>query len=178
MQVVTAYIDRIQEVNPIVNAVVEDRFKEATEEAKSFDGFLRATDLSSREIKREYPLLGVPFTVKESVGVKGMKKTYGSLLRLNAKCQTDGDPVYFLKKAGGVPLLISNTPEFCISWETSNLVTGKTNNPYDTRRTCGGSSGGEVKFTFDIEKVKKESNFFRFQGGTSRLRGFCRWLGI
>lgn len=49
-----------------------------------------------------------------------------------------------LRKAGAIPLCVTNTPELCASIETYNQVTGYTNNPYNTNRTCGGSSGGEV----------------------------------
>lgn len=49
-----------------------------------------------------------------------------------------------VRKAGAIVLLVSNTPELCLNWETSNKVTGTTRNPYDTNRTPGGSSGGEV----------------------------------
>lgn len=56
----------------------------------------------------------------------------------------DADSVQRVKKAGGIIILVSNTPEMCMCWETYNNVTGTTVNPYDTRRTPGGSSGGEV----------------------------------
>lgn len=57
---------------------------------------------------------------------------------------SDADAVSRVKKAGAIPLLVSNTPEMCMCWETYNNVTGTTWNPYDTRKTSGGSSGGEV----------------------------------
>jgi len=56
----------------------------------------------------------------------------------------DADVVAKIRKAGGILLLVSNTPELCLWWQTFNKVTGITKNPYDTRRTAGGSSGGEV----------------------------------
>lgn len=56
----------------------------------------------------------------------------------------DADAVQRVRAAGGIVLLVSNTPEMCMCWETFNKVTGRTGNPYDTRRTPGGSSGGEV----------------------------------
>lgn len=48
-----------------------------------------------------------------------------------------------MRAAGAIPLLVSNTPEFCTSWESNNYITGRTLNPHDSRRTAGGSSGGE-----------------------------------
>lgn len=56
----------------------------------------------------------------------------------------DSDVILRVKKAGGIPLLVSNTPEMCMCWETYNNVTGTTWNPYNTNKTAGGSSGGEV----------------------------------
>lgn len=56
----------------------------------------------------------------------------------------DADVVRLIKLTGVIPILVSNTPELCMAYETFNNVTGVTLNPYDTRRTTGGSSGGEV----------------------------------
>lgn len=73
-----------------------------------------------------------------------MTYSVGSLTRKGLRATEDGFTVQQLKAAGGIPLLISNTPEFCTSWETNNKITGRARNPFDTRRTPGGSSGGEV----------------------------------
>lgn len=56
----------------------------------------------------------------------------------------DADVIRSLKAAGAIPILVSNTPDQCMFWETYNKVTGLTRNPFDTRRTVGGSSGGEA----------------------------------
>ena len=58
--------------------------------------------------------------------------------------ERDADVVRNLREAGAIPLLVSNTPELCMYVETYNSKHGRTNNPYDNRRTAGGSSGGEV----------------------------------
>lgn len=60
------------------------------------------------------------------------------------KAEEDGTTVANVRAAGGIPLLVSNTPEYCTCWETNNKITGRSLNPYDTRRTTGDSSGGEV----------------------------------
>ena len=52
--------------------------------------------------------------------------------------------VSMVRKAGAIVLLVSNTPELCLNWETSNKVTGTTRNPYDANKVPGGSSGGEA----------------------------------
>lgn len=73
-----------------------------------------------------------------------MSYSVGSLPRKGMVAADDGVCVGYIKAAGGIPLLVSNTPEYCTSWESSNKVNGRSLNPYDTRRSAGGSSGGEV----------------------------------
>lgn len=138
--VVRAYVERIRAVNPVLNAVVEDRFEAALEDAREAD---RKVSLA-KDPDSLPPLLGVPFTVKESCGVKGMSKCVGSLPRKGIKSDSDGEAVALVRMAGAIPLAVTTTPELCLSWETNNLVTGKTCNPYDLHRTPGGSSGGEA----------------------------------
>lgn len=75
----------------------------------------------------------------------GMSNSVGSFVRKGMVSLKDGECVSNLRSAGAIPLLVSNTPEFCTSWETNNYITGRTLNPHDSRRTAGGSSGGEVK---------------------------------
>lgn len=72
-----------------------------------------------------------------------MKNNAGRICdRSNAS--EDADIVRLIRDAGAIPFVVSNTPELCLNWETYNHATGRTLNPYDTRKTAGGSSGGEV----------------------------------
>lgn len=71
--VVTAYIERIRAVNPIINCVVQDRFEQALLDAKNVDLQLAAGSQSEEYLQKEKPLLGIPFTVKESIAVAGEK---------------------------------------------------------------------------------------------------------
>lgn len=73
-----------------------------------------------------------------------MSNSVGSFVRKGMISLKDGECVGNLRSAGAIPLLVSNTPEFCTSWETNNFITGRTLNPHDSRRSAGGSSGGEV----------------------------------
>lgn len=75
-----------------------------------------------------------------------MEFSVGSKNRLGLRAKEDGEAVRLLKEAGAIPLLVSNTPEYCLSWDTTNFVAGTACNPYNTTRTPGGSSGGEVQF--------------------------------
>lgn len=68
----------------------------------------------------------------------------GEAYRNGMKANEDGVAVKYLREAGAIPLLVSNMPEWGLSWETYNLITGRTLNPYNTARTPGGSSGGEA----------------------------------
>lgn len=73
-QVVKLYIERLRAVNKVVNAVVDERFNEAIEDAKKADQMCET--MTPVYLLQNYPLLGVPFTVKESVGVKGTERNY------------------------------------------------------------------------------------------------------
>nr|XP_022904661.1 fatty-acid amide hydrolase 2-B-like [Onthophagus taurus] len=142
--IIETYINRVKEVNPILNAIVQDRFSDALLEATNVDIFLDETDLTEDELKTNYPLLGVPITIKETIALKGLSFNGGVKTKTPYIADFDNDAVKLIKNAGGIPLLVSNTPELCLNWETCNKLTGRTLNPYDTRRTCGGSSGGEA----------------------------------
>ncbi|XP_032512780.2 fatty-acid amide hydrolase 2-A-like isoform X1 [Danaus plexippus] len=143
---VSRYVLRIQEVNPYINAVVEDRFQAAMEEARDVDRKISEArgrgDLD--KLVADKPLLGVPFTVKESCSLAGMSNSVGCLEFLGRRALTDGGGVSRVRAAGGIPLLVSATPELCLGWETTSLLRGHTNNPYGLARTPGGSSGGEA----------------------------------
>lgn len=70
----------------------------------------------------------------------------------------DAECIVLLREAGAIPLLVSNVPELCLCWETYNTRTGRTRNPFDTRRTPGGSSGGEVGSPLKRYKYNYESS--------------------
>ncbi|XP_050424610.1 fatty-acid amide hydrolase 2-A [Adelges cooleyi] len=143
--VVECFIQRINQVNPIINAVVDFRYDKALAEADEYDKLIQLAD-SEDKINLIFdgkPLFGVPFTSKESTGAKGMAWTFGMLSRVGMKCHEDAEIVKSLKTAGAIHIANTNVPELNLWCETRNKVYGQTNNPYDTRRTAGGSSGGE-----------------------------------
>ncbi|GBP76727.1 Fatty-acid amide hydrolase 2 [Eumeta japonica] len=145
-QIVAAYIERIKEVNPYLNAVVEERFEAALQDARDVDKKLTEAKKIGRveELTQNSPLLGVPFTVKESCSLEGLSNSVGCLNLAGRRATEDGAAVRRVRAAGAIPLLVSNTPELCLGWETSNLLHGTTNNPYCLTRSPGGSSGGEA----------------------------------
>lgn len=142
VDLVMAYVERILDVDPILKAVMDERFDEALEEAQKADELCKSIDKET--LKKTFPLLGVPFTVKEMVGVTGLSQTVGALSRKGLKCEKEGLAIRNLRLAGAIPLCVTNVPEWCMSWETQNLIVGQTVNPYNTLHSPGGSSGGEA----------------------------------
>ncbi len=137
-EVVEAHIERIEAVNPRVNAVVADRFEAARGEAKEADA-RRAGD----QPDSFPPLLGVPCTVKESIAVAGMPHSAGLVSRAHRVAAEDAPAVARLRAAGAIPLGVTNTSEVTFFPGASNRVYGRTRNAYDPDRIPGGSSGGE-----------------------------------
>ena len=133
---VEACLDRIAAVNPSINAVVAFA-PDALERARAADARRAAGTLDG-------PLLGVPFTIKDSNDTAGVVTTAGTIGWANRIPERDGTVVARLKAAGAILLGKTNTPEFTWSDETDNDVYGRTSNPYDLGRTPGGSSGGSA----------------------------------
>lgn len=141
-QVVESYIARIKEINPIINAVVDTNFTEALKLAKRADELV-ASGADPEELEKNTPFLGVPFTNKDAIAVKGLRHTIGLVSRRDERAEEDADAVVLMRRAGGIPLCVTNVSEACMWWESSNYIYGITKNPYDTTRIVGGSSGGE-----------------------------------
>ncbi|XP_076281890.1 fatty-acid amide hydrolase 2 isoform X1 [Lasioglossum baleicum] len=142
--VVQSYIDRIKEIQPVLNCVVEDRFEDALTEARKCDELLRSGNAPSPEVlAEEKPFFGVPFTTKDCIGIANMKQTAGLVARKNIVAERDAEAVRLMKAAGAIPLATTNVSELAMWWETSNCLYGTTKNPYNTRHIVGGSSGGE-----------------------------------
>jgi fatty acid amide hydrolase 2 len=137
--VVEAHIELHRRVQPSVNAIAADRFEEARAEAADADALVARSDTGNGLP----PLLGVPFTVKESIAVRGMPSSAGLAARRDYRCEQHAPPVQRLVDAGAIPLGVTNTAELTLWIESENRVYGRTNNPYDASRTAGGSSGGE-----------------------------------
>ncbi|NOY25751.1 MAG: amidase [Oligoflexia bacterium] len=139
---VDAHIERVNQVNPLLNAMVVDRFQAARAQAQVAQ---RRLDGKTGQGQDDLPpFLGVPCTIKEFFAVKGMPQTGGVLALKDHIADQDAPVVARLKAAGFIPLGVSNAPEGGLWMETTNLVYGRTNNPWDLSRTSGGSSGGEA----------------------------------
>jgi len=135
VEVVQAHLDRIEAVNPKINAIVSVA-EGALEAAKAAEAAVLAGEKLG-------PLHGVPFTVKDSIDTAGVLTQRGSPIFRGRIPDTDATSVARMKKAGGILLAKTNLPEFSYWIESDNLLSGRSNNPWDVTRTPGGSSGGE-----------------------------------
>lgn len=143
VDLVKAYIARIRDVQPFINAVVEERMALALKEAIQVDKLVSSGTKTEEEIAKETPFLGVPISVKEAIAVKGQPFTTGLLSRKGIIAEKDAYSVHLMKKAGAIPIASTNISELCMWWESYNNLYGRVSNPYDTARIPGGSSGGE-----------------------------------
>ncbi|KAH9381977.1 hypothetical protein HPB48_021019 [Haemaphysalis longicornis] len=119
VQLISACVKRIRQVQPLINAVVEERFEEALREAEAADRLV-ASGTKSDYFKTP------DLCVWKDIGRKKMLRLWPCL-----------------RAAGAIPLVLTNVPELCMWGDAQTLLHGTTRNPYDTRRSPGGSSGGE-----------------------------------
>jgi amidase len=137
VEIIAAHLERAEAFQPKLNAFVHLDAESACAQAR------RAED-AVRQGAELGPLHGVPITLKSCIDVAGWPCAAGSLLRKNYVPQTDAPLAARLKAAGAILLGNTNTPEFLMAYETDNLISGKTSNPWDLSRSAGGSSGGEA----------------------------------
>ena len=135
VEVMEAHLQRIEVANPKVNAIVTLLPERAMYGARAADEKLaRGLPVG--------PLHGLPVAHKDLALTKGVRTTFGSPIFRNFVPETDALIVERLKAAGALSVGKTNTPEFGAGSQTFNEVFGETLNPYDTTKTCGGSSGG------------------------------------
>ncbi|MBN9210644.1 MAG: hypothetical protein BGO45_02520 [Microbacterium sp. 71-36] len=134
-EVVRAHLQRIDDINPSVNAIVSYRPDEAIARARELDA------LSVRGLSMG-ALHGLPFAVKDLMDVRGLPTTSGSRIHVDNVAQADSVISGRIRDAGAVFVGKTNTPEFGVGSHTFNDVFGVTRNPYDLARSAGGSSGG------------------------------------
>ncbi|MFT4795711.1 MAG: amidase [Paracoccaceae bacterium] len=135
VEVTQAHIDRMDQVNQAINAVVQDGRVEAMEAA-------RAVDAQIAKGEDPGPMAGVPFTTKVNVDQAGFATTNGLVALKDAIAAQDSPVVANIRKAGGIIIGRTNTPAFSLRWFTKNKLHGQTLNPRNGSITPGGSSGG------------------------------------
>ena len=135
--VVQAHLDRVQAVNPHLNAIIRLLPDEA----------LAAADVADRAVAdgaRLGPLHGVPFTVKENIDLAGTPTTQAVPALAEAVAPIDAPHVERLRAVGAIPLGRTNLPDFGLRVHTDSALHGLTRNPWNPQRSPGGSSGGEA----------------------------------
>ena len=135
-EIVQAHLNRIEAINPKVNAIVTLLAEDA----------LKGADAADKAVKNGVelgPLHGVPFTIKDAIDTAGVLTQRGSKIFAGNIPKKDATVVTRFEAAGAIPLAKTNLPEFSAWQETDNLVTGLSRNPWNLDRTPGGSSGGE-----------------------------------
>ncbi|HEX8559946.1 MAG TPA: amidase [Pyrinomonadaceae bacterium] len=134
VEAVEAYLRRLEELNPRLNAVVAVA-PDALERAREAEAAVaRGASLGA--------LHGVPLTLKDTVDARGLPAAAGSRVRAGRVPAEDAPAVARLRAAGAIILGKTNCPEFALDYTSDNPVYGRTNNPHDVGRTPGGSSGG------------------------------------
>ena len=129
------HLDRVNKFNPQVNAIVAFDLDRAHSRAA-------AADAAIAQGKTWGPLHGVPITVKESFDITGLATTWGLPMLRNNIATSNAAGVRSLERAGAVVFGKTNVPTLLADWQTFNPIYGTTRNPWDLKRTPGGSSGG------------------------------------
>jgi amidase len=169
VEVMEAHLDRIEGTNPKMNAIVTLLPEKAMEEASAADEALaRGEEVG--------PLHGLPVAHKDLVPTRGVRTTFGSLVFKDFVPDHDALIVERLREAGAISVGKTNTPEFGAGSQTFNEVFGETPNPYDTTKTCGGSSGGAaVALACGMLPIADGSDM----GGSLRNpAAFCNVVGL
>ncbi|MHA1255797.1 MAG: amidase [Promethearchaeota archaeon] len=135
VEITETIIERIEKINPIINAYCTPTFDIARDMAKKADDAVKKGEKLGI-------LHGIPTSIKDLMETKGVRTTYGSKVYENFIPDEDAISVERLKDAGIVFLGKTNTPEKGHKEMTDNLIFGVTKNPWILERTCGGSSGG------------------------------------
>ena len=170
VEVMKAHLSQIASVNARVNAIVTlvDEEQLLREAQLADDALAKGNWLG--------PLHGLPIGVKDLNATKGIRTTYGSPLLKDDIPKTDCLLVEREKKAGGIVIGKTNVPEFGLGSQTFNPVFGATRNPYDLRKTCGGSTGGgAVAVVCGMVPLADGSDY----GGSLRNPpNFCNAVGL
>jgi amidase len=167
VEVMDAHLAQIDKVNPRLNAIVTLTADRARTTAAQFDADPPDT---------LPPLWGIPTAHKDLLQTRGVRTTFGSTLYADNVPDRDDLIVERIRNAGAIAIGKTNTPEFGAGSQTFNRVFGATRNPYDTTRTCGGSSGGAaVTLAARMLPLADGSDL----GGSLRNpASFCNVLGL
>jgi amidase len=170
LEVTWAVLDRIERVNPRVNAYCTVAGEQALTTARA------ATRAVTTRSARLGALHGVPVSIKDLTPTKGIRTTYGSKIFEHTVPTEDALIVLRLRAAGAIVIGKTNTPEFGAGANTFNAVFGATRNPWNLALTSGGSTGGgAVALATGMAPLAQGSDL----GGSLRLpAAFCGVVGL
>jgi amidase len=175
VEVMTAYLDHIEKLNPKVNAIV------ALQDRAALLDQARERDAQLARGESMGPLHGFPHAVKDLQPVKGIRSTQGSPILKDFVPEADSLMVERLRGAGAIIIGKTNTPEFGLGSHTYNPVYGITRNAYDQSRSAGGSSGGAaVSLALRMLPVADGSDYggsLRNPAGWNNVVGFRTSIG-
>ena len=168
-ELMLASLAQIERINPKLNAIVSLYAEQALAQA-------RAADEKQARGEPLAALHGLPVAHKDLFLTRGMRTTYGSPIYKDLVPDQNHLIVDRLQAAGAISIGKTNTPEFGAGSQTFNAVFGKTLNPYDTGKTCGGSSGGAaVALAAGMVPLADGSDM----GGSLRCpANFCNIVGL
>jgi aspartyl-tRNA(Asn)/glutamyl-tRNA(Gln) amidotransferase subunit A len=135
-EVVMAFLERIQSLDPQVKAYLTVLADQALQEARQFD--------SGKKSLENLVLGGIPLAIKDVICTKGITTTCGSRILEHFKPPYDATVIEKLQQAGSIFLGKTNLDEFAMGSSTENSAYGPTYNPWDVSRVPGGSSGGSA----------------------------------
>lgn len=163
---VEALLERVERLNPALNAVVTLDAARAREAADAADARRQAGAPAG-------PLHGLPMTVKDTFETAGLRTTGGTTQYARHVPETDAVAVRRLREAGAIVFGKTNTPAWAADLQTYNEVFGTTRNPWDRERSCGGSSGGSaVALAAGLTPLELGSDI----GGS--IRGPAHYCGV
>ncbi len=171
---ITSFCEKnFRQKNAKLNAIVDDHFSSALEKADRMDRHLLT--LNEEQISNLPPFWGIPFTCKEMFSIEGLKSTWGSKHRSHLIMSETATVFERYENAGGNFVGTTNIPEVGFWFECSNPVYGTTINPFNEKRTSGGSTGGEaVSLSAQMSLIGIGSDL----GGSIRIpASFCGVFG-
>jgi amidase len=169
VELLEAHLAQIERINPRVNAIITLVAEQAIAQARAADAALARGDAVG-------PLHGLPIAHKDLAATKGIRTTSGSPIYTNHVPDHSALIVERIQRAGAITIGKTNVPEFGAGSQTFNPVFGATLNPYDTSKTCGGSSGGAaVALACGMIPIADGSDM----GGSLRNpAGYCNVVGL
>lgn len=134
VELLEMHLAQIARHNPALNAIVTPDYETARQTAAEAD--------AARAQGEDAPLLGLPYTLKDSINAVGLRSTAGAPVFADYYAPEDARLTARVRAAGGVLIGKTNVPPFLGDWQSDNPIFGRTNNPWDLTRTPGGSTGG------------------------------------